>query len=503
MKHRNSNGSAQNLVMASPVSPLHRAARACGRGGFTLLEMIVSLALVLVLMLAVTRIFTTVSTTVGAAQALSAATRDAKAAQAVFARDFGAFAADGPMAIYNGQKFAFRSAIDAQNDPDGNPGTYDPASAGGAEPAVSTTDFSSRNHRFDTICFFARDKFASQTGVNGAFVSNFASREAFIWYGFLRQPDNGGAVNGAGQRPAAADPLINPNNYYASQWILGRAAILLFDPSNAPAGSYQRSGGGATLAPFSFGSNNTNPGGTYGKSSDGWATNSGRYDTAATTISLFRQDVADTITANPNNWWQQFIYASEGNGGNGPNRFFAKPFVQRPYTPEAISFTTPIFIPHCSSFCVEYAGDYVEQNPATGDIQDVNSNGTAAEPDGQIDYVELGGARKIRWYGLPRKTSAPQFAGAATPLVSAANGDVAPLRDTLGAAARFEKRIDLGPSGDYSGSTNNQVVYACAWGPNDLANRPKLIRLTVVIDRPEAQGRLDQGLVFEYVFNLP
>ena len=42
--------------------------------------------------------------------------------------------------------------------------------------------------------------------------------------------------------------------------------------------------------------------------------------------------------------------------------------------------------------------------------------------------------------------------------------------------------------------------YTCAWGPADNV-RPKMIRLTIVIDDPN--GRLPDGQTYEYVFSLP
>ena len=129
-----------------------------------------------------------------------------------------------------------------------------------------------RNHRTDIFSFFAKDQYRRQTppalasGVT-QFQSDFTSTDAWIWYGHVLQPNNstnpgvaaapppenanwqvpGGtsvppafyalglsAKATSGSSSANNDPSNsgNPNNFYASQWILGRVAILMSDPTN-------------------------------------------------------------------------------------------------------------------------------------------------------------------------------------------------------------------------------------------------------------------------------
>src|SRR3954464_14171425 len=69
--------------------------------------------------------------------------------------------------------------------------------------------------------------------------------EAWVWYGHLWLPNNNGAwpapsnattpsVTFPGESTYSGNPSAtianNPNNYYATQWILGRVAILLAQP---------------------------------------------------------------------------------------------------------------------------------------------------------------------------------------------------------------------------------------------------------------------------------
>src|SRR5688500_5871632 len=91
-------------------------------GGFTLAELMISIALVLLLMLGINRVFQVTGEAVGTNAALSTAVRDGRAAQAVFSADFNAFALDSPAIIIRSERVsAFRNKADAEGDRD-----YDP-----------------------------------------------------------------------------------------------------------------------------------------------------------------------------------------------------------------------------------------------------------------------------------------------------------------------------------------------------------------------------------------
>src|SRR3954454_13336796 len=108
------------MTSAANYTPALRRARAaaCSSAGFTLVELMVSIALVLVLMYGVTKVFSTTQAVVSSNQAISDQTRDARAAQAVMARDFSlAVTADAPFMLLESQRRGgFRNAADDQGD---------------------------------------------------------------------------------------------------------------------------------------------------------------------------------------------------------------------------------------------------------------------------------------------------------------------------------------------------------------------------------------------------
>jgi hypothetical protein len=295
-----------------------------------------------------------------------------------------------------------------------------------------------------------------------------------------------------------------------------------------------------------------------------------RYDLAATSIDDFSSRMSSYLNGttmswaqanNPSsttvNWWGEMFC-----GGKQP-RFQANPFTSSPLTATNFAQHAPIFLQGCTQFIVEYAGDFVAQDPTTGQITNVytNTNGT----DGQVDFVITKDAngnlsKKIRWYGLPRdvdgiggtspnqfNTGAPDgaipvFKTGATAAQENLMADVVPLRDVwrlsqiqgVGAYvdhAPFEKftwtadpqNSDVpapspafptyhtsplltdvsATSGDYmaAGLSGMQPndSYICAWGPNDP--KPKMIRIIVTLDDPN--GKTPDGQTFEYVFTLP
>lgn len=521
------------MIFAHSSPPTARRRPPTARG-FTLLEMMVSLALVLVLMLAVTKIFSIASQTVGASQALSAGTRDAKAAQTVFTRDFGALAPDaGALTIYSGVQKAFRSPQDFQADRDGVAGTFDyneNNSEADTQDVVSSTALNARNHRVDTLGLFVRDRLIRQTGPNGTYIARYSSGEAYINYGHARQPTNAGTL-ASSIYPGFGTAVTNPNNFFTSQWILARSAILLSDPTSVV--SYETATGnlqgrvyeaktGFPLSPLDFTMNDAATAGRLPEVANNvpYPATSSRYDVAGTTIESFRTNakaVSDPTNSTYNaNWWRPLVFTTT-TANAVPARFFVKPFISRPYDSENLAFTTPAFVTGCSQFVVEFAGDYIEQNPVTGLPQDLNGD-TVIGPDGILDYAVLpsgtGTVRQIRWYGFPRKTS-PILPLPLTAALSGANGDVVPL-SAMGAAytgiERSRSTDGTLPVGaliagtyvtDWSTVVGPNSYYSVVWGPADMAFRPKMLRITLVIDRAEAQGRLDGGQTFEYVFTLP
>ena len=202
------------------------------------------------------------------------------------------------------------------------------------------------------------------------------------------------------------------------------------------------------------------------------------------------------------------------------------------------SQTYPIMIKGCSQFIVEFAGDFVGQNPTTGGI-------TSLTPDGQIDFTvdPRTGAHKIRWYGFPRDPSDEGKIGVCPPAGSPPPGSfnsvnyqygVCPLVDTMQQDAAdwnalnsainsssnphwslpehwaispqnysnsFLPAHSTTPSNGPSGTQG--LNYQAAWGVDTYLGiaQPKMIRITFGIDDPE--GHLSTTQMYEYVFTLP
>jgi hypothetical protein len=242
------------------------------QSGFTLIEVMISIFLTLLLIIGINEAFRVVTATVGAGQAMGSVTRDSFSAQMVFQQDIGrslSHSADTPFLIIDSQQqVAFRNRQAFKNDRDGNPLTIDLNNNNvEGEPTVPGeklgAEISDAVHRIDTLGFFATGDFSRQTG-NGAnfqpgfmdqtvkpnvnynpapasFAARQSAKQAYIWFGHLWLPgstggwyvDNG--INGNPPLPSypgevditTGDPKSNPNNYFASDWILGRMQILL------------------------------------------------------------------------------------------------------------------------------------------------------------------------------------------------------------------------------------------------------------------------------------
>src|SRR3712207_3853712 len=95
--------------------------------GFTLVEVMISVALVLILILGINRAFKMVTDTVGAGQALSGVVRDNRAIQPVIYGDLRSAVMQNPPAfiISSSRVSGFRNRTDEQSDRDGNPLTID------------------------------------------------------------------------------------------------------------------------------------------------------------------------------------------------------------------------------------------------------------------------------------------------------------------------------------------------------------------------------------------
>ena len=238
---------------------------------------------------------------------------------------------------------------------------------------------------------------------------------------------------------------------------------------------------------------------------------------------------------------------------NDVNRFWINPFGQQPSTAQGDAQRSQLLLPGASNFIVEYAGDYFEQNPLTGEIADQDGDGVFVGPDGVIDFIVTpSNARVIRFYGFPRDVDGNGFAelyfdGMITMPGAYTSTDVLPLKDMVGftgvtlGVTEFgaplifphEKRVPidgrLATYGDSFATTPAPYVttgqpYLCAWSPAEINGKiqfdgfsggaagtpdvsfdfplgPKLIRFVVTATDPE--GRLETPITSEFVFEIP
>jgi prepilin-type N-terminal cleavage/methylation domain-containing protein len=526
------------------------------RPAFTLVELMVSIALVLLLMLGVTRVFSTTQAVVSSNQAISNATRDARGAQSVLAQDFNAFAADSPaMILHSEYRPAFRNLADMQGDRD-----YSAAGAQQArDDAVRSQDLDGdnaespaeaapvpllgkRTHRIDSLSYFVRGLFKRQTGGTVAsagsspFLAPMTASEAWVWYGHMRVANDAGSFT-INQDPGAGTFAVNANgnNFFATQWVLGRELVLLKEKNSGGqivdnAGQAQIfvdqvGANGTSLTPLMYGSPSTM--GTF-------PIERSRFDLAATSIGGYRQRLNQWIADNPvgpnSQWWTALF-------GSAVHRFGASPILTTPLTPAIVSQQAPIFMRGVTSFAVEYAGDYLAQNqdpvsPTYGRVTGVykpKSATTQPITDGQIDFIAIPppagsppntpASRRVRWYGAPRNangTSNPVTGQLTIPGYQPAMNDanllteVVPLRDVWRTlpdeaptidGAPFERNVntEMPLAVDYMSAVTPANFYDVAWGPNDP--KPKLIRIVFTIDDP--LGRTPEGQTFEYVFEVP
>jgi type II secretory pathway pseudopilin PulG len=520
--------------------------------GFTLIELMISIALVVFLIFGINQVFLYTSQAVGTGEAINTGVRDSRAAQSVFAGDFSGMVTPGSsstesacLIIQNSQVYAFSSAADqagsqTPNDPEQQDLTGTGYNASTPGDLIAASTYNSRNHRTDSISFFARDLFHRQTGNLGTYADNLASTEAWIWYGHVMLPDNSGNY----QLPGAGTRSTNPNNVYGSQFVLGREAIVLKDktvdtygyPVTDLSGNSQRFfdrtspyptaiSPASDLQPLHYGTTAADSAVPLPAIPDTntYYLQDSRFDLAATSIAGFKNKLVSylgnaSLAATAPLWWTQMMTPTNlSQGQNFSNhRFHCNPFVPKPIQSDGMAQASPYFLGGCSQFTVEFAGDYLVQNnnplANSGGIGQYGA-ATAVGSDGQIDYVLVttnGVTRKqVIWYGLPRTTNGN---GA----IAGVYGDVMTVYDyiqyfnskystnltdpyigTVPGTTGFEKVLPTYNSGP-SGMTNGSQ-YICAFGPNDRA--PKLIRITITITDPS--GRIPQGLTYQYVYTVP
>lgn len=284
--HRNNPADARPVRSRDRFSPAMRGFIPPMRGftpavrGFTLTEILIALALIVILLIGVSQVFTLTSSTISQGQAFSTALRTQRAVGQMLSNDILGFAeASGdrqdlgndsltpsgmrPLApadpderapflvISNFRVPAYLNQQAELSDPE------QPAGLGfsvarsrsirrdaATDPLVPIFITGDRNFRTDTISFFGRGNFTKQTGnINDRVSGTLQSTDAWIWFGHLRVfngqsiadvNDFANAYGSPGQAVTEASPQRpNNNNRYAQQMILGRAQFLMFEPNTA------------------------------------------------------------------------------------------------------------------------------------------------------------------------------------------------------------------------------------------------------------------------------
>lgn len=493
--------------------------------GFTLVELMISIVLALLLIVGINKVFQISSATVGAGQALSTISRDDRTAHTTMYADVKNAVTNTPKGIFPqsplffiacSNAYAFRNVTDQQSDTDGDPSTMN-----GIVGNVDATLINDRSHRTDVFGFLAAgDTYARQTAGNTAnnnfYVSPTTSSEAFIWYGHLSIPNNAFLKSGPGNVNAqlfgpgvpdvtSPNPQKNDNNFFASDWILGRSAMLmtLSPPAGPPADVY--------ITPGASG----NPLGWDAMSTAGsWPINFSRYDIAKTSLSTFASLEA-SAAGGPAVFRDQVIWKNPPNPPGGLMdilRYVGNPFPPKPLASAAMAQATPIFIRSCAHFVVEYAGDFLTQYTDPTQLNYgqpvLDASNNIKGPDNVLDFAvdksaDPGGntpslwTSRTRWYGFPRDVNADGKIDIS---------DVVPLRDVRGAVAApavsCERIVSFPQSANYAGQGNAlaKQQYVCSWGNETTDPLPKMIRITIALDDPN--GRLASTQFFEYVIDL-
>jgi prepilin-type N-terminal cleavage/methylation domain-containing protein len=489
--------------------------------GFTLIEVMISLAITALLVIAISNIFTTASKTVGAGFALGDAVKAHKAIGQTLRSDFEGLNPNNPnplisgatgivpstempsIIIHSSRVAAFRDQNDerssaafiptdtaANRDDQIRSVDYDGDGAMTVAERIPRAIYGYRNFRTDTLSFFSRGTFTRQTGdgaTGAGAVSNVYSNEAWIWYGHTRVYNGIGGLMASGSylQPGEGNHSTNPTNFYASTFALGRSQMLLLakydHDGNAATNDTLADASGAEVryywhdwlpntaqevTPLSVNSAVCAAAGPpqvlqpiLGASQE--SPQLSWYDLADASLPQLYTRVKSlqdgSATAGVRPDWWQTMFATD------LGRFWCNPYPTKPFTTKNLSQTSQILIQGASSFIVEYAGDYL--------TQDILGRPTAATPDGTIDYIiqnpGVNQVRGVRWYGFPRDIDGDRHIyGGRTATgwnLMIPSPDVVPLRDLrnviAAGTAPFEKtNTILTVKNDYVGDPATATV---------------------------------------------
>jgi prepilin-type N-terminal cleavage/methylation domain-containing protein len=483
--------------------------------GFTLVELLVAIALLMIIMVGAGTVFRSTSQTIGSGQALMDSTRRLMAARSVLQTD---------LIGSNNDPFPNSSGLRPLRTPAPDRPPFlmirQEVRAAYADKNQWNEGVPANNYRTDMLGFFAQGVYKRQTGgdaVGNATFSDMTETNAYVWYGHLLLPDGPAVSNMRQPGWTAGTPLTdNPYNYFANQWVLGRVAMLMATPvafgvyphgvpdvhgnpvwyiGRNPTDSVTP-GLTAVLTPLQANSVNTLGNGAYPVvSPNNFTLQHSRYDIMGTYTGWSWDDYAQLVAdqsawcfANNVPWVDRHL-----------NRFQANPFADmlwnNPPTPadralfaQKAAQTVPLFLSGCTNFIVEFAGDYVEQNALGYVLTPANYSGPflpgTPHLDGVIDYRVVGGRREIQWYGLPRDVDGD------------GSDDVIRVQDIRKNGAGISQILPFE-------TLAAPGIYSCGWTANEFnmpggTLAPRLIRITVQLADPE--GRLPEGVRQEYIF---
>ncbi len=170
---------------------------------FTLVELMISLAMVLILILGINFVFRSATDAVGAGEALNSINYDAQSTQPVLFNDLHNASKNPPCFIISSQFVTqFINADDAKtsSDPDRDPhrqrgqlrrNNANPAIA----PTLQSTSFPPRSlapaiTAADLLKFFAHGNYHRRSGNDGTYIGSESSNDAFIEFGHAALPTN-------------------------------------------------------------------------------------------------------------------------------------------------------------------------------------------------------------------------------------------------------------------------------------------------------------------------
>jgi type II secretory pathway pseudopilin PulG len=325
--------------------------------GFTLVELMISLAMVLLLIIGINYVFRSATDAVSAGQSLNAINSDAQATQPLLFDDLRNASKNPPCFLIASQLVTqFLNSDDAKTSSDPTIIPTDNAgdqvkignlpSPAGLSPAM----LNNRNHRADLLKFFAHFLYHRRSGNDGTFTGSETSDDAYIELGHAALPANDlSGFYGPSSLPNTgalfSNYMIAGNNVtgvprlgaYASDWVLARRVTLLDSPVLNSSGSQPISTGdyyyavsattptgidgkvfGVNMTPLSYGTIDSSVTPANAAQSTGSQAQSSRYDLAGITLDQFDRLIANAILGWQNTapqytgaslWWNPLVYA--------------------------------------------------------------------------------------------------------------------------------------------------------------------------------------------------